>query len=573
MESTHLIMEMLVVLGAASVLGLIAHRLGRPAILGYLAAGLILGPGTPGPVVDFQQVEVLAELGVMFLMFSLGVHFSFSELLEFRRVVTRAGGAQVLITLLIAALVCLTIGFGLAESFLIAAVVSISSSTVSLKMLQIGGTLHRPVAQATIGILLAQDLAVVPLLAILPAMNGSTESIGPMLLESVGLAAVVVVAVVLLGLRLVPWFLYQVAQIGSRELFLAAVVVIAFGVATATASAGLSLAFGAFLAGVVVSESEFSQHALGEIAPLSDLFSIIFFASIGLLVNPDAIVDDAPLVLLLLALIIIVKGVISVTSLRLVGYSMATAVAGGLFLTQIGEFSFVLASQGLSLHVIDNGIYNVILASAILSLLVNPLIVNSAERLDSFVSRIRISSSMRHLTEPDIFGPKTPHRGHVVVAGYGRAGRELVRALQRRGFRYVVIDLNPQRVRDLKAQGIEAIYGDIGNREVLRAAGIPGARVFAVTVPDLVSAQEGIRVARMLDANLDIIARAQTHDQAARLDKAGAAEVVQPAFEVGLEFVRHTLHRFGVSLPEIHAVVSARRIDYYTEERIRNEME
>ena len=569
MENADIIVDLLVVLTLGFALGLAAHRLRQPVIVGYLVAGVILAPGTFGFDIAYERIELLANLGVTLLMFSLGIQFSFAELLEMRHLVVRVGFVQIGTTLVVAFGLARAAGLTTPTAFLIAEVVSISSSTVAFSLLQSRGALERPHGRVATAVLIAQDLAVVPLLALLPVFSSGSANVVERVVLPVLIAAVAIVLLVVLGSRIVPWVLRRVAIVGSRELFLAAVVAIAFGVAFVSERAGLSLALGAFLAGVVVSESEFGQQVLGEIIPLRDLFSIVFFTSIGLLIDPAAAVEDWRLIVLIIGLIVAVKGTLSAAIVRMAGYPVATAVSAAVLLTQIGEFSFVLASHGIDLGIIDDRTYNAILLAAVVSLVFNGPLTTLAPWLATLLGRLpfHIGPPLPYDVEPG--HAESELRGHIVVGGYGRAGHELVRVLERRGFRYIVIDLDPQRVRELRERGVPVIYGDIANEQVLRAAGIAKARVFAITVPDLVSAQAAIRLAKRLNPSIDVIARALSSSQVARLDEAGATEVVQPAFEAGLEFVRHTLRRYGVSLPEIQALISARRLDYYEEERLR----
>ncbi len=575
MADASLLIDLLLVLSVAFLLGTFMQRIGQPVILGYLITGLVLGPGLPGPVVDPVGVDLLANIGVTLLMFSLGVQFSFRDLMDLRRVVSIGGGIQVTLTMTVGLLATYLLGFTFGEAFVLGAVVSITSSTVALKLLQLRGELNQPHARATLGVSLAQDLAVIPLIALLPALaGGSEEQAAISLLQSLGLAALVMGTLWFLGLRLVPWILFRVAQLGSRELFLVTIVLIAFGVALFSDMAGLSLAFGAFIAGVVVSESEFSHQVLGEIIPLRDIFAIVFFASIGLLFDPVGLIDDWMLILGLLVLIIFVKTLAAGVAVRVLGYPAVTAASAAILLAQIGEFSFVLAGQAIELGVIDDRIYNAILAGAIGSLLLNPVMLRFTDPLARILAYIPTTAAASGTEEELDVEEIDSHllRNHTIIAGYGRAGRELSRALQRRGLRFVVIDLDAVAVRALRANGIPAIYGDVANENVLEAAGVEQARVLAVTVPDLISAQLAIRLAKRANEQLDVIARVQSYEQIQRLDEAGATEVVQPAFEVGLEFVRHTLHRSGVSMREIQALVSSRRLDYYDVDRVDDDL-
>ena len=555
------------VLGLALVCGAMAQRLRQPVVLGYLGAGLLLGHANPFVSIGGQAIQSFADLGVTFLMFSLGAQFSFRELLELRRIVLWGGGGQILITALLAGTLFTTFGFDLAQAVLLAEVVAISSSIVALTLLQMRGALDQPYARLIIGIGLAQDLIVIPFLAIIPALTGeSAEEIGIELLRSLLLAGTVLIVLALLGTRIVPWVLYRVARLGSRELFLLSIIAIAFGVALAGQAAGLSFALGAFLAGVVVSESEFAHQVLGEIIPLRDVFSVMFFAGLGLLLDPGAVARDWPVVVVILLTVVLIKGFSTALVLTRLGYPPEAGVQAGLYLCQIGELSFVLALQGLAFAVIDVDLYNAIIATAVISIVVNSGLVGLANRLSPVLALpLRAIAASEPELVPDPAPDSSPPRGHVVVAGFGRTGRELVRALERRRFRYVVIDRDPDTIRLLRRRGIPAVYGDVANEQVLQAAGIQQARVFAIAVPDPLATEAAVRIARRLNPALDIIARADRRVHVQRLAEAGATEVVHPSFEAGLEMVRHTLHRYGVGIQEIQALISARRLDYYEE--------
>ncbi len=567
MENTRVFIEFLMLLSLALLCGAIARRLRQPVVLGYLAAGLFLGQANPFVSIGGEAIQSFADLGVTFLMFSLGVHFSFRELLELRRIALWGGGLQILLTASIAGALFAGIGLPFGQAVLLAEIVPMSSSVVALTLMQSRGTLNQPYARLIVGIALAQDVAVVPFLAIMPAWTAQRAvDVVSNLLASLLVAGTVLLLLAVLGTRLVPWALYQVARLESRELFLLSIIAIAFSVALASEAAGLSFALGAFLAGVVVSESEFASQVLGEVIPLRDVFSVMFFAGLGLLLNPGVLVQDWPVVLVILTAVIVVKGIVTALVLTRLGYPAESATQAGIYLAQIGEFSFVLALQGLALNIIEPQLYNAIIATALISIVGNSVLVSSAHRLAPVLALpLRIIAASEPALLPDPAPDSIPLRGHVVVAGYGRTGREVVRALERRRFRYVVIDRDPETIRLLRRRGVVAIYGDVSNEQVLLAAGIPQARMFAVAVPDPFAAEVAVRLARRLNPSLDIIARAEHRVHVQRLVEAGASEVVQPSFEAGLEMVRHTLHRFGIGIQEIQALISARRLDYYEE--------
>lgn len=568
MEPETLFLLFLTVTGTAIVLGAIATRLRQPVIMGYLLAGLLISRFMHNlGHIEPDTIQGFADLGVTFLMFSLGVQFSFRNLFELRSTVLRGGLLQMVLTTLVAWVIYFAIGLPPAQAFVLAEVSAISSSIIAFTLMELRGTLSQPAARPTIAISLAQDVMVIPMVAIIPALVGVEAitvalSIGKSLL----LATLALLVITILGLRLVPTLLYHVARLGSRELFLLSVVLLAIGTAVASEWAGLSLALGAFLAGIIVSESEFSYQVLGGMLPLRDVFGVMFFAGLGLLADPVGLIEAWPLALAILLTVTVVKGFVTAVVVALLGYPPAVALRSGAFLAQIGEFSFVLGLLALNVGIIDQTIYNALIGAAIASLLLNTVLLSATER-----ARWLLEPPLRLFSRPPALQeanrpPPPSLRGHVVIAGYGRAGREVGRALQRRRFRFVVIDRDPQLVRELRRVGIEAIYGDVANEQVLLAAGIPTARVFVVAVPDAFAAETAVRLARAMNPTLDIIARADRRAFVARLVEAGATEVVHPSFEAGLEMVRHTLHRFGMSMQEIQAIVSARRIDYYEEE-------
>ncbi|MCS7051343.1 MAG: cation:proton antiporter, partial [Thermomicrobium sp.] len=531
MEREAVFVLFLSVTSLSILLGFVAARLRQPVVMGYLLAGLVLGRILEHR--DPSLVQAFADFGVTFLMFSLGVQFSFRELVELRQTVARGGALQIGITLVAAFAVYWAIGLPPAQAFVLAELSAISSSVIGFTLMELRGTLAQPAARPTAAILLAQDIAVVPLVAIIPALTASdwTEIALP-LGRSLGIAALALLAITVLGVRVVPRVLFLVARSGSRELFLLAVVLLAFGTAVASEWAGLSFALGAFLAGIVVSESEFSYQVLGGVLPLRDVFGIMFFAGLGLLADPIGLLDAWPIALTILVVVTVVKGFIAAAVVTALGYPPGIALRAGAFLAQIGEFSFVLGLLGLQFGILDTAVYNAMIGAAIGSLLLNTVLLAMTERARWLLELpLRLFARQPVLREADASVPSRQYRMHVVIAGYGRAGREVGRVLQRRRFRYIVIDRDPVLVRELRRRGIETVYGDVANEQVLLAAGTPTARVFVVAVPDAFAAETAVRLARALNPSLDIIARADRRAFVTRLVEAGATEVVHPSFE------------------------------------------
>ncbi len=562
MEHSELVLDLALALAAAFAGGWVARRLGQPVLLGYLIAGIIISPNTPGVVADRERVQQLAELGVALLMFGLGVEFSLTEILRVRRIVSIAGGIQIPLTMALGVVVGLVTGWSIQASFLLGGAFAISSSIVTLTWLLSRGEGDSPHARVALGLGVVQDLALVPMIALIPVLSGDVANLPIELFKSIAVATIALVLVIALGTRFVPRILYSVARLQSRELFLLIVILIALGTALASQKAGLSLALGAFLAGLVVSESEYDREVLSEIIPLRDLFATLFFVSIGMLVDPAYIVDHMPQVALFTLVLVIGKMLIIGGALLTAGVNHTTATLVAIFMAQMGEFSFVLAGAGREEGVVDENQFGVILATAVASILLTPLVVKLVPPLVTVAARLPGVASQ----EIAVVGEEPPDeelRRHTIICGYGRVGAVLGDVLDRRGFAYTVIDINPAIVRDLRNRGIRAVYGDAGSEPVLEYAGIRQARVLVVASVDMVSTPAAIRYARKINPSIAIVTRAQAASEVERLWSAGANEIVQPEFEAGLECVRLVMRRYGVSAQETNAIVGRRRAAHY----------
>ncbi|MGC4105816.1 MAG: cation:proton antiporter [Thermomicrobiales bacterium] len=561
MEDVRLIVTLFVALGVAVLGGMVARRFGLPVLVGYVVAGIIVGPNSPGVVADSTQVTLLANLGVAFLMFALGAEFSIGHLLEVRRIALVTAGVQYPLTFVLGIGSGLLFGWGIKASVLLGGVFVISSSIVMIKLLSGRGETTSWHARIAFGLSVVQDLSLVPLLALLPLLAGSNGNLLPSLVKSLATATVALLLVLVLGLRVVPWVLYRVAKTGSRELFLITIVVFALGTAFASHEAHLSFALGAFLAGLVISESEFATEALAEIIPLRDLFSTLFFVSLGMLLEP-ALLLHHPLEIVVFVIVLVV-GKIAIASLAymVAGVEAEPAIHAALYLAQIGEFSFVLAGVGLADGIIDEDHYGIILTVALVSILVAPFLPGLLPRILGWAQRIPLVREHDHQIEVE--DEPVALRRHVVICGYGRVGRALGDALTRKGFSFVVIELNPAVVRELRDRGIPAIYGDSSAESVLERARIGTARSLAVTIPDLFAARGTTRMARRMAPHVDIVTRANFRGDVNALRDVGANETVQPEFEAGQEFVRYVLRRQGVSQRETDSLIRHRRAAFY----------
>lgn len=562
MADIRLIVDLVLAVGVAFIGGAIAQRLGQPVILGYLLAGLAIGPFTPGPTADAHSIEILAEMGVAFLMFALGAEVSIEELRRLGRVSFLGGPLQILGTMVLGVALGPMLGLTFTQGVYLGGLLALSSTVVVLKVLMGRGELQTLHGRASLGILIAQDLAVVPMVIILPAIASGSDQL-PIALATAGAKVIaVLIAVYLIGARITPWLLEHAALSRTRELFLLSVVVLALGTAVATHAVGLSLAFGAFLAGLVVAESEYRTQVIAEVLPFRDLFAALFFVSIGMLINPMAMASDPGLIILVTVAVVLGKIVIGTGVLLLVGVTGPAALLTGLAIAQVGEFSFVLARIGVSEGVIPAPLFDLTLAVALLSIVLTPSLLRMAPAIQRVMERVPlIGPRIRVPLEPGHVGEGAGD--HVIICGYGRVGKELGDELDLRGEPYVVIEYNPPIVQDLRRQGKTVVYGDAGNPVVLDHANVAGARLLAVLVPDILTAELATRNARRMNPELDIIARATRADDVRALWRAGASEVVQPEFEAGVEVIRHTLFRYGVDAGAVELRLSTRRQAYY----------
>ncbi|HEX2740992.1 MAG TPA: cation:proton antiporter [Rubrobacter sp.] len=551
--------DIALILVAALLGGIVAQRLGLPLILGYIAAGVLVGPNTLGPSVgNVHQIELLAEIGVALLLFTIGLHFSLKELAPVRRIALFGTPVQMALTIAFGyGLGVLLLDLGWVESVWLGALISLSSTAVVLKTLGEQGVLGTLSARVMIGILIVQDLAIVPLLTVLPVLEDVGEGI-PELGLALLKAAAFIAAMLFLGSRVLPLILARLATWGSRELFLVSVVAIGLGVGYATYLFGLSFAFGAFVAGMVLSESDYSHQALAEVEPLRDVFAMIFFVSIGLLIDPMFLWESAGIIALVVALVIVVKGMIFGGLARAFGYGNIAPIAVGMGLFQVGEFSFLIAREGISTDAISQGTYSLVLATAAITMALTPL---AARLTPVLYGRYRRRFPREPLRTFNL--PEGGLRGHAVVAGYGRVGSFVARLLSRLDKPFVVVEANPGRAEESREADFPTVNGDASAIPVLDAAGVGEARLVIVTIPDAIAARLAVLRVKSLAPNADVLVRAESVEQLEDLGRLGVYEAVQPELEAGLELARQALARFGVAAEEAQSFADGVRKELY----------
>ena len=562
MPDVSLVLSLSVAVLAAFLLGLVAQRMGLPVILGYLVAGIAIGPFNPVLHADQHDVQVLAEIGVMFLLFAVGAEFSLRELRHLGRIVVLGGIGQIALTMAIGPFVGSFLGLTLAQGILLGALVALSSTVVVIKVLMTRGELQSLHGRIALGILILQDIAVVPMVVILPAFAAGGEDLVFDLLLLAGKAAAVCLGAYFIGARVAHWLLTHISQGESRELLILSVVAIALGTAFLAQFVGLSLAFGAFLAGLVVAESEFRTQVVAEIVPLRDLFASLFFVSIGMLFDPVWLIGNLGAVGLTVAGAVLGKVVILMILLLLLRVPAHAAVCAALSLGQVGEFSFVLAQISVGAGALPSGIFNLVISTALISIFLTPFLLLLEPPLLRLLRALPVIGG--RFAEPDI----APYweglfRGHAVICGFGRVGRELAEALDLQNIHYVIVEYNPLTVSELRDKGVPVVYGDAGSPAVLAHAKLEDASLLAVLVHDDVAAEVAVRHARILNPGLDIIARASSREAIQRLREAGASDVVQPEFEAGVEVIQHVFQKFEIHGEELEQLVGERRSAFY----------
>lgn len=543
---------------AALLGGMVAQLLRQPLIVGYILAGVVVGPYTAGITVGSrEEIALLAEIGVALLLFTLGIEFSLKDLRPVRRVALFGTPIQVLLGIGLGYGVGQMLGLDWLASLWFGVALGPSNTMIVLKTLGGRGLLGTLSSRVMIGMLIVQDLCIMAIMLVLPYLGGTSFDAAALLFAVVR-AALFLGVMLLIGTRVIPWLMRRIARWESRELFLITVTALGLGIGYAAWLAGLSFAFGAFLAGLVISESDYSHQALGEVIPLRDIFAMLFFVSVGMLLDPAFLAANLVTVLWVVAIVVVAKAFIFGGVTRAFGYRNVIPLASALALFQLGEFSFVLARQGLTSGVFSADTYSLILTVALVTILLTPPAFQLTQPLYRVQRRLFRSAPLHTF---DV--PAGRLEGHVVVAGAGRVGQFVAGMLHRLHVPVVAIELNQQRVDECKQQGIPVIYGDAEHTVVLQAAAIERAYLALVTTPAIKTTWAIAQQVRTLNPDLHIVARAEALEQLEMLHDIGVYEIVQPEFEAGLELARQALLHLNLPAPEVQRYTDAARHDRY----------
>jgi monovalent cation:H+ antiporter-2, CPA2 family len=564
MEQLHVLRDLAVIFAGSLLVILAFYRLKLPALPGFIVAGMLLGPNALGLVSDPQDVEGLAEVGVILLLFTIGIEFSLSRLREMGRQIVAGGVAQMGFTIL----ATLAAGFVLLPSWRVALflgfLIGLSSTAIVLKVLTDKGEIDAPHGRLATGVLIFQDLCVVPIMLVLPFLAGKAEGGAPGLLLALGKAALVVVGVVLAARTIVPRALKEILKTKSRELFLIAVILIGTLTALGTAAAGASLALGAFLAGLIISESDYAHQALAELMPFRDIFISLFFVAVGMLVQIDQMREHWALTLIAVIVIMSGKTLSAAVGPALMGYSGRVALLAGVAVSQIGEFSFVLAKEGRVAGLLGESLYQQFLGIAVITMLVTPFLLQGGPALlDRLEKHVPLDKLLPGFRPRDFAAVEEPIADHVIIAGYGLNGRNLSAALRSISAPYLIVELNAQTVRKARTEGEPAFYGDATREEILHALGIERARMFVIAISDPSATRRMVRVSRQLNPKLYIIARTRYVVEIPELTRLGANVVIPEEFETSIEIFARVLAQYNVARDEIDRLVGEIRSSHY----------
>jgi len=558
MLNTLLDITVIFAISVAAVL--VCHRLRIPSVVGFLLAGIVAGPSVSGLVRSAEQIELISEIGVVLLLFVIGLEFSLSHLVDLRRQLFVSGSVQLLGTAAIVGIGTYLLGSTVAQSTYIGFVVALSSTAVVLKLMQDRAELESPHGRMVFGVLVFQDIAVVPIMLAAPLLAGvATVGSGAAVLTALLTVAGVLLVGFLLYRWVVPWLLYRITRTGSTEAFLLGVLGICTGIALMTQAAGLSLALGAFLAGIIISESEYSHQAVGVILPFRDVFMSLFFVSIGMLLDIGYLLDNPVRIAILTAGIIVIKPLVGTVSGLALGLPIRSAVLGGVALGQIGEFSLVAIQAAVVVGLVGSEMYQTVLDTAVASMLLAPALIAAGPRLALAAQGLPLPQRMREGRFSEVPAADHTPRDHVVIIGFGVTGRNVARTAASFDIPYAIIEMNADTVLAQRKAGDHVSYGDATNEAVLRTAGAHNARAIVVAINDSAAARRITQTARRIAPQAFLIVRTRYLKEVEALHELGADEVVADELEISIEVYSRVLARFLVPREDIKRTIGETR--------------
>lgn len=558
-----LLNDIVIIFGLAIIVLLICHKLHIPTVLGFLLTGIIVGPYGLGLVKDIHEVELLAEIGIVLLLFTIGIEFSLERLLQIRKSVLIGGPLQVILTFLATFFIARQFDLAAGRAVFMGFLVALSSTAIVLKLIQEKADVDSPHGRITLGILIFQDIIVVPMILITPLLAGASGKMDESLLILLAKGIGVILLVIVTAKWIVPKLLYQIAKTRDNEFFLLSMVVICFSIAWLTAQAGLSLALGAFLAGLIISESEYSQHALGNIHPFRDVFTTFFFVSIGMMLNVHFLFQQILFITIMTVGFVVLKVVISTIVTLLLGFPLRTGIMVGIALGQIGEFSFILSRVGIKYGLLTGDVYQQFLAIAILSMAATPFLIALAPRLADIILRLPLPKRLVSGTTPVASSSTINKEDHLIIVGYGVNGKNVAQAARAKGIPYVIIEMNPDTVRSERSKGETILYGDATYSTVLKKVNINKARIVVVAINDPTATRRITESIRGINSNVYLLVRTRYLQEMQPLLDLGADDVIPEEFETSVEIFARVLNKYLIPRDEIEKITNEIRANGY----------
>jgi CPA2 family monovalent cation:H+ antiporter-2 len=555
--------NILIITGLSAAVLYVCHLLKIPVIIGFLITGIIAGPQAFGLIGDPEAVQVLAEIGIIMLLFTIGIEFSFQNLFRFKRPALVGGSIQIAVTALVVFLLSFSAGLPFAEAILVGFIVSLSSTAIVIKLLHERAEINTPHGSTVLGILIFQDIMVVPMMLLIPVLAGVGQVAGKHFSLWQILQIAIVLLLILAARWAVPRILYLVTRTRSRELFFLNLILICLGIAWLTNRLGLSLALGAFVAGLIISESEYSHEALSHLLPFREVFMSFFFISIGMLLDLSFFFSR-PLFLFFLAFaVIFMKVIFAGMASGIVGLPVRNVIIAGFALAQIGEFSFVLSATGLSAGLMPQEHYQAFLAVSILTMIATPFMIIGAPWLANITSRIRFPGGLDRDIVEHSRNERITEQNHLIIVGFGVNGRNLARAARKSGIPYVIIEMNPIVIREERAKGEPIFYGDATKEKILEHANIAEARSMVVVINDPAAAARIVWLSRKLNPGIYIIVRTRFLSEIENFSALGANEVIPEEFETSVEIFSRVLRNYLLPKDEIQNLISEIRAERY----------
>lgn len=562
MHVPGILTDLVVIIAAALIIISVFRTIRLPVIVGFIATGILIGPHSLQLIKNITDVQTLAEVGVILLLFAIGLEFSLRDLGRMKTQLLIGGGAQILATVGLVAGILSVFEVPFTQGLFIGLIVSLSSTAIVMKILSDRQETHSVQGKLSLAILLFQDLAFVPMILLVPvlAQTGEDKTMGAV--WSLMIAAAVIAGIIAGARYLMPWVMKRLVGLHSREVFVLGIVLVMMGTAWLTSLAGLSLALGAFVAGLVLSESEYSHQIVSEITPMRDALASLFFISIGMLVNLGTLVESPILIIAATAGMMLIKIIVILGVTMLLRLPFRIGVLVGLALAQIGEFSFILAGSGLAAGLIDERMFQVFIGGSVISMMLTPLLIAAAPMIANWMP---VSSVSRNLSfNGNEATPALRLSGHVAVVGYGLNGKNLATVLRETGIPYIIVDLNDALVRNARRNGEHIIFGDATSAPMLHHLKLTAARVLVVTVPDPRTARHIVRIARSINSNLHILVRTRYVAEIEELRRMGASQVIPEEFETSIEIFTRVLREYHIPRNVIMAQVDLLRREGYS---------